>query len=120
MTKLNDLVKAVAPILEATVGDLTVAYQGVSTDTRTVVPGNVFVALSGERFDGHQFVAAAVDKGAVCAVVEHPVDVDVTQIVVSDTGLAYGLIAKAVLPCRLRWSLAVTVRPPPPKCSPRF
>ena len=106
MTKLNDLVKAVAPILEATVGDLTDAYQGVSTDTRTVVPGNVFVALSGERFDGHQFVAAAVEKGAVCAVVEHPVDVDVTQIVVSDTGLAYGLIAKA---WRHRFALPLAV-----------
>lgn len=106
MTNLQDLVVAVTPLLEATVGDLTQTYHGVSTDTRTVVPGNAFVALSGERFDGHEFVAAAVEKGAVCVIVEHPVDVEVAQIVVSDTGRAYGLIAKA---WRHRFALPLAV-----------
>jgi UDP-N-acetylmuramoyl-tripeptide--D-alanyl-D-alanine ligase len=44
----------------------------VSIDTRTLTPGDLFVALRGERFDGHQFVAAALDGGALGAVVEAP------------------------------------------------
>lgn len=43
---------------------------GVSTDSRSIKPGDLFVALRGERFDGHDFVAAAFAAGAVGAVVE--------------------------------------------------
>lgn len=43
---------------------------GVSVDTRALAPGQLFVALRGERFDGHQFVAAALAAGAGAAVVE--------------------------------------------------
>jgi UDP-N-acetylmuramoyl-tripeptide--D-alanyl-D-alanine ligase len=42
---------------------------GVSTDTRTIAPGSLFVALRGERFDGHDFLAEAARGGATCAVV---------------------------------------------------
>ena len=42
---------------------------GVSTDSRTVQAGNVFVALRGERFDGHRFLDDAVRRGAACVVV---------------------------------------------------
>lgn len=45
-------------------------YTGISTDTRTIRPGELFVALRGERFDGTDFVAAAVEAGAAGAVVE--------------------------------------------------
>ena len=45
---------------------------GVSTDSRTVQPGNLFFALSGERFDGDQFVDAAFAAGAVAAVTHVP------------------------------------------------
>jgi len=43
---------------------------GVSTDTRTIVPGNVFFALRGERFDGHKFIDQAVQAGAAAVVVD--------------------------------------------------
>jgi len=43
---------------------------GVSTDTRTLKPGNIFVALRGERFDGHDNIYEAIIKGAVCIVFE--------------------------------------------------
>lgn len=43
---------------------------GVSNDTRTIVPDNLYFALSGKNFDGHRFVDAAFDKGACAAVVE--------------------------------------------------
>ncbi len=44
----------------------------VSTDTRTLAPGDVFVALRGERFDGHDFLAQAVGQGASAVVVDDP------------------------------------------------
>ena len=43
--------------------------QGYSIDSRTIVPGELFFAVRGERFDGHDFVAAAAERGAVAAVV---------------------------------------------------
>ncbi|MBC7186123.1 MAG: UDP-N-acetylmuramoyl-tripeptide--D-alanyl-D-alanine ligase [Calditrichaeota bacterium] len=45
--------------------------RSVSTDSRTVGPGDLFIALKGERFDGHQFVAEAFARGAVAAVVRN-------------------------------------------------
>ena len=44
-------------------------WTGVSTDTRSIEPGALFVALVGERFDGHDYLAAARDQGATAAVV---------------------------------------------------
>ena len=60
-------------------------YSGVSTDTRTLVPGELFVALRGPRFNANDFVAAAETAGAVCAVVDKRVDRPLAQIVVRDT-----------------------------------
>src|SRR5438309_8986381 len=45
-----------------------VAY-GYSTDSRTITKGDLFFAVKGERLDGHDYVAAALEKGAVAAVV---------------------------------------------------
>ncbi|MEK6243709.1 MAG: Mur ligase domain-containing protein, partial [Pseudomonadota bacterium] len=42
-----------------------VRFQGVSTDTRSVGKGQLFVAIRGERFDGHDFLAMAKERGAV-------------------------------------------------------
>lgn len=51
-------------------GDLqTLAVSGVSTDSRAVAPGELFFAVRGERFDGHDFVAQALQSGAMAAVV---------------------------------------------------
>ncbi len=49
-------------------------FTGVSTDTRTVEEGDLFVALHGERFDGHEFVTEAAAQGAQAAVVSRYVD----------------------------------------------
>ncbi len=46
----------------------------ICTDTRAIVPSCLFVALCGERFDGHDFVAAALEQGAVAAVVQKPIE----------------------------------------------
>jgi len=47
----------------------TLVATGYSIDSRTVAPGELFFAVKGERFDGHDFIAAAVERGAVGAVV---------------------------------------------------
>ena len=55
------------PALETTLAATTLG--GITTDTRTVEPGEVFFALEGETFDGHRFVPQAIEKGAIAAVV---------------------------------------------------
>jgi UDP-N-acetylmuramoyl-tripeptide--D-alanyl-D-alanine ligase len=69
---------------------------GFAIDTRKLQPGDLFVALPGEHVDGHDFVAAAAAKGAVAALVTHPVAVDLPQVIVDDTQLALGDLASAV------------------------
>ena len=44
--------------------------EGVSTDTRTIASGELFIALKGENFDGHEFVEAAAGRGAAAAMVD--------------------------------------------------
>src|SRR5690348_11628639 len=67
MTVLWTAAEAVA----ATNGRSTRAWsaRGVSIDSRTVVPGDLFIALAGPKFDGHDFVAMALERGAVAALV---------------------------------------------------
>ena len=61
----NAMLEAPASVPQA--GALVV--QGYSIDSRTIAPGDLFFAVRGERFDGHDFVAAAVERGAMAAVV---------------------------------------------------
>ena len=59
---------------------------GITTDSRQVSPGDLFVALRGERFDGHDFVDRAVNKGARAVIVEGVTeDERVPRVVVTDT-----------------------------------
>jgi len=46
------------------------SFTGVSTDSRTMARGELFVAIRGERFDGHQFLGAAKERGAAGALVD--------------------------------------------------
>jgi UDP-N-acetylmuramoyl-tripeptide--D-alanyl-D-alanine ligase len=61
------------------------AFTGVSTDTRTLKPGELFVALRGPRFNANDFVAAAESAGAAGAVVDTRVERPLAQVVVPDT-----------------------------------
>ncbi|MGI9897224.1 UDP-N-acetylmuramoyl-tripeptide--D-alanyl-D-alanine ligase [Vibrio natriegens] len=71
--------------------DITIA--AVSTDTRTIESGSLFVALVGERFDAHDFCQQAVDAGAGALLVQKRLDVSVPQVVVTDSKIALGEIA---------------------------
>jgi UDP-N-acetylmuramoyl-tripeptide--D-alanyl-D-alanine ligase len=88
---VSELARSVAAV--SSQGDGRIGFSSVSTDTRTLAPGALFVALTGERFDGHDYVAEARERGAVAALVERPVAVDIPQIVVSDGKRAFGLAA---------------------------
>jgi UDP-N-acetylmuramoyl-tripeptide--D-alanyl-D-alanine ligase len=72
-------------------------FATVSTDTRSIVPGALFVALSGERFDGHQFLPAAAASGATAAIVRQGTaevqGLDLLE--VPDPLRAFGLLARA-------------------------
>jgi len=86
--ELASLFDCPAPPADAAVG-------AVITDTRRLGRGDLFVALEGERFDGHAFLARAREAGAVAAVVARPVDDPLAQLVVPDTRLALGMLAEA-------------------------
>ena len=72
-------------------------FSGVSTDTRSIAPGELFVALRGENFDGHDYLATALEKGACAALVDarwadcHAAPMPL--VVVDDTRLALGRLA---------------------------
>jgi UDP-N-acetylmuramoyl-tripeptide--D-alanyl-D-alanine ligase len=70
----------------------SIVCQGISTDTRHLPAGALFVALHGPNFDGHDFLAAAQQQAAA-ALVTHPQPLDLAQIVVPDTLVALGRLA---------------------------
>jgi len=65
----------------------------VTTDTRKVTPGSLFVALVGERFDAHDFAADAIASGAQALLVSKHLPLSVPQVVVTDTRIAFGKLA---------------------------
>ncbi len=76
--------------LQATLHGADVSVDSVSTDSRSVEPGQLFVALRGERFDGHDFLPAVAEAGAAAALVAETGTVDLPQLQVADTELALG------------------------------
>ena len=74
-------------------GDDLVEVVSVDFDSRRVRSGSLFSCLRGAKSDGHAFASAARDAGATALLVDHRLDVDVTQIVVPDTRVAMGLLA---------------------------
>lgn len=68
---LNQLVEILlAQPVNLSTAALAQLGSGIQTDTRILKPGEVFVALRGEKFDGHEFVSAAIAKGAIAAIVD--------------------------------------------------
>ncbi|MBF8755017.1 UDP-N-acetylmuramoyl-tripeptide--D-alanyl-D-alanine ligase [Pseudomonas guariconensis] len=90
MLKPMTLSQLTAPLAGRQVG-ADASFSGVSIDSRTVGAGQLFVALAGPRFDGHDYLADVKAKGAVAALVEREVEgVDLPQLVVADSRLALG------------------------------
>jgi UDP-N-acetylmuramoyl-tripeptide--D-alanyl-D-alanine ligase len=70
-----------------------VSFCSVSTDSRTLAANDLYIALKGPRFDGHAFVAQAIEKGAVAVMVSEPQTVATPQLQVADTRLGLGRLA---------------------------
>jgi UDP-N-acetylmuramoyl-tripeptide--D-alanyl-D-alanine ligase len=89
-------ISSAALILNGTQTGHDVEFTSVGTDSRTIMPGMLFVALKGERFDGHDYVETVLAQGANCALVArdwaaaHP---QLPLIGVADTRLALGHLA---------------------------
>ncbi len=81
----------------ASLPDPSLVLSGISTDTRSLGRGELFIALKGEHYDGHHFVNVAVLKGAGAILVQRPDPVvqEVPQLFVPDTLHAYGKLAAA-------------------------
>ncbi|QOJ24769.1 MAG: UDP-N-acetylmuramoyl-tripeptide--D-alanyl-D-alanine ligase [Gammaproteobacteria bacterium] len=91
-------VQEAAQVLHAEWSGHDVLFTGVSTDSRTLKEGDLFVALSGERFDGSKFVGSAKEKGAVAAMIPHTASGDalaagIPLLHVEDARLALGQLA---------------------------
>lgn len=93
---INLTTQQLAQILNADlIGDGQVVVENINTDTRQTVPNHLFFALKGEKFDAHQYLHQAVEKGAVALVVEKAdPHIAIPQLVVEDTRLALGWLAK--------------------------
>ncbi|WP_312687268.1 UDP-N-acetylmuramoyl-tripeptide--D-alanyl-D-alanine ligase [Kosakonia sp.] len=70
-----------------------IAIDAVTSDTRKLTPGCLFVALKGERFDAHDFADKAKAGGAGALLVNRKLDIDLPQLVVKDTRQAFGQLA---------------------------
>tara|TARA_B100000214_G_scaffold936_1_gene699 strand:- start:2025 stop:3362 length:1338 start_codon:yes stop_codon:yes gene_type:complete len=81
MMNLNKL----AEISKGTLLGPSLSIKSFSIDTRTIKPNEVYIALAGNNFDGHEFISEALMKGASAAVVSKPVEVDIPHIIVDDT-----------------------------------
>ncbi|MCK9813343.1 MAG: UDP-N-acetylmuramoyl-tripeptide--D-alanyl-D-alanine ligase [Candidatus Pseudomonas colombiensis] len=85
--KLSELTRVLAGRLVAA----DASFNGVSIDSRAIQPGQLFIALAGPRFDGHDYLNEVAAKGAVAALVEREVvDSTLPQLLVSDTRVALG------------------------------
>jgi len=69
------------------------AFTGITTDSRQVIPGMLFAALPGETFDGHDYISQAAERGAVAVLVERKVESEVPTLRVDDVLAALGSLA---------------------------
>lgn len=91
---MNGRLTEVAAATGGRVAGVDADFTGVSIDSRTLQPRELFFALRGERFDGHDFVEAAARRGAAAAVVERVVAAPIPQLVVRDCGAALAALAQ--------------------------
>ncbi|MES2931999.1 MAG: UDP-N-acetylmuramoyl-tripeptide--D-alanyl-D-alanine ligase [Pseudomonadota bacterium] len=82
------------PYIAGAVMAADVSFDGISTDSRNVKPGNLFLALRGEHYDAHDFLPQVAALGVAAVVAEYlPAGLDVPALVVPDTRIALGQIA---------------------------
>ncbi len=94
MMELDELARAVGGRV---VGSPAARFFGVASDTRLLAPGDLFVALQGERFDGDTYVAEAIRRGASAALTSRVAEAEfpISQVVVENPRAALGRLAAA-------------------------
>lgn len=90
------LLSEIAVAAEGQLVGIDVYIESISTDSRSLKSGDVFLALKGPNFDGHKFVQQATELACKCVIVDHQMDDDIPQIIVEDTHKALGQIAAYV------------------------
>jgi UDP-N-acetylmuramoyl-tripeptide--D-alanyl-D-alanine ligase len=103
--RLEDLLAATGGRLIGTTR--VTSFASAAVDSRHVVPGCCFVALRGERFDGHRFVAEAVRGGASVVLVEHPVELPAAEVAVVQVADSLGALQEIAAWWRARSSVRV-------------
>ena len=96
MNNLNDILTSLDVV--KLVGQSDIDLTGVNSDSRKVEPGSLFVATRGTQVDGHDYIASAIEKGAmavVCEILPEKLTPDVVYVVVKNTNVALGKIASA-------------------------
>lgn len=96
MNNLNDILTSLDVV--KLVGQSDIDLTGVNSDSRKVEPGSLFVATRGTQVDGHDYIASAIEKGAmavVCEILPEKLSPDVVYVVVKNTNVALGKIASA-------------------------
>ncbi|MBR8826848.1 MAG: UDP-N-acetylmuramoyl-tripeptide--D-alanyl-D-alanine ligase [Gomphosphaeria aponina SAG 52.96 = DSM 107014] len=91
LEQLSEIIQPINLILSS--GGQKQCITGISTDTRTLKEGEVFVALRGDNFDGHNFLEIAEKKGAIALITETIAHPNITQFQVKETLAAYQKIA---------------------------
>jgi len=84
MSALEFTTSCMATVVDGRLLGADVAFTSVSTDSRTIAKDALFVALQGPNFDGHEYLQAAKDRGAVAALVSREVNVSIPQVLVTD------------------------------------
>jgi len=90
---LGELARVIEGAATDRAGSAAARFESVSTDSRTLAPGALFVALRGPRFDGHDHAGQAHERGAAALMVERVLPVDLPQLRVPDTRRALGRAA---------------------------
>lgn len=83
--KLRNLINTLSYVELVNCEDTSIEIDGVSYNSKKTQPNDIFICLSGEHVDGHEYADEAVGNGAVVCVVERRLNLDIPQIVVSDT-----------------------------------
>lgn len=86
--------REIASALHAEFSGVALPVAGVSTDTRHLSANDLYIALRGEHFDGHAFVEAAAQGGAAAAIVDQRSPATLAQLLVPDTRVALGIVAR--------------------------
>ena len=92
---MNGMLSTAAGFMDGVLHGADRAFDGVSTDTRRLKSGELFVALTGPHYDGGDFVGKALGAGAAGAVVRALVGEDIAQITVDDTRSALGKLGRS-------------------------